>query len=93
MTLEMFPNEYLDILLGIIKDHPDDYTLVSVKKVDEKYTDVELDGINQPFDLLALGIRIGLERSDRNAIDKVLPAIIKIVEQKDFSEQVKPSIN
>lgn len=93
MTLEQFPNEYLDILLSVIEEHPEDYQLVSVIKFNERFTDVEINGINQPFDLLALGIRIGLEQGDRNAIDKVLPAVIKIVEQKDFSEQVKPSIN
>lgn len=93
MTLEMFPNEYLDVLISVIKEYPNDYKLVSTKKINEGYTDVQLDGINQPFDLLALGIRIGLEQADRNTIDRVLPAVIKIVEQKDFSEQVKPSIN
>lgn len=94
MILESFPNEYIDVLRSVVDSHPKDYKIVSTKpyKDGKKYTDVEIDGINEPFDLLALGIRIGLEQADRNAIDKIIPAIIGIVD-KELDEQKKPSAN
>lgn len=92
MTLEMFPNEYLEVLLGVINDNPDEYNLVSSTPNGDNHTDIELEGINIPYDLLALGIRIGMDYSDRHAIERIVPAVVNLVKD-DLNSKVEPSAN
>lgn len=92
MTLEKFPNEYLEVLMWVIEEYPEDYDLVSSIPNGENHTDIELNGINEPYDLLALGIRIGMEHSDKTAIERVVPEVLKLV-KRDLDSKVEPSAN
>jgi hypothetical protein len=92
MVLEMFPNEYLEVLYWVINDNPDEYKLISSNPKDKGHTDIEIEGINEPFDLLALGIRIGMSHSDKTAIDRVVPAVLDLV-KKDLDSKISPSTN
>lgn len=85
MILEQFPTEFLEVLMGVIKDNSKDYQLVSATKVNEKHTDVELQGVNEPIDLLILGIRIGMDHADRRSIERIVPEVVKLVE-KDLQQ-------
>lgn len=88
----MFPNEYLEVLSWVITDNPDDYKLVSSTPNGSNHTDIEITGINEPYDLLALGIRIGMNHAHKTAIDLVVPAVVDIV-REDLNSKVEPSAN
>jgi len=92
MTLEMFPNEYVNILLGVIEDNPSLYKLISYKDNGSSHTDIEMEGINSPFDLLALGIKIGIDYADINTINRLVPEVVKLVSE-DIKSQTEPSEN
>lgn len=92
MILEMFPNEYIEVLTWVIKEHPDEYELVSSTANGDNHTDIELNGINEPYDLLALGIRIGMEHADKTAIDRVVPVVVDMV-RNDLNSKIEPSAN
>ena len=92
MTLEMFPNEYVNILLGVIEDNPSLYKLICYKDNGSSHTDIETEGINSPFDLLALGIKIGIDYADINTINRLVPEVVKLVSE-DIKSQTEPSEN
>lgn len=85
MTLESFPNKYLDVLLGVIKDNPEDYKMISVTKIDENNSNIELQGIEEPYDLFELGIRIGIDYADRRSIERIVPHAAALV-KKDLEQ-------